>query len=743
VSTIGERLRAAVPSALLALVVLLPAAPGLVLGQSFYFRDLSRAFFPFRRFAVEGLRQGEVRWWNPYVHEGVPLSLPPISYPPDLLQLLWIDERWFSILLALHLPLAALGMAALGRALGASQPAAAGGALVYAMGGFALSTLNFYIYLQALAWAPLVVLALRKASEEGGKYLPLAALAIATSLSTTGIEISLQTVAIGLMLSLRPRKAASWLRLGGSLLLGVGLAAPILLVVRDLIRGSAREGGFPGEVVFAQSIHPVTFLQTVVGSLHGDLADPVGRWWGQNFFPLGFPYFLSFYLGATAVGLAVVSAAAPGAHRRRLALLGLAAGVVCLGRWAGGEWVQRWLGAQVGLRVPAKAFFTLHTAVALLASLALSDLLAGRRRRHYAAGLLAAGALALLPAALLLSSPLERWLLQGFFPPGMAWADRVAASRFALRDGATGALLALIGAAACALGGRRALPPPRIVGVLCGLMAVDLLRTGVGLNPTVTPSFFRLSEQTQQQAERLRAAAGRVLTCDIEGSPAYREALARRGARHEAWSFTILRETLTPSFNMGPAVRSALGRDLTMLAPQRQVLRPDEAACGRLDGILPRARAAGVTEVVSIDLLSHPELILGAQVQPREIAPLAIRYYRVARALPRIAIMDAPGRVLRVAERPGLIQVWAEASAAALLLVRDSHAPGWSAVRNGSPVPLAANDHLAVPLLPGANDVTLSYAPPSLLLGLWCAAAAAAASLFVWVLAGRGPAPAA
>src|SRR5215813_10292347 len=89
--------RAALPAALLALVVLLPVAPGLLRGQSFYFRDLSRHFFPLRRFALEGLRHGELRWWNPYVHEGVASSLPPISYPPDLLQLLWVDERWFSI----------------------------------------------------------------------------------------------------------------------------------------------------------------------------------------------------------------------------------------------------------------------------------------------------------------------------------------------------------------------------------------------------------------------------------------------------------------------------------------------------------------------------------------------------------------------------------------------------------------------------------------------------------------------
>jgi hypothetical protein len=370
--------------------------------------------------------------------------------------------------------------------------------------------------------------------------------------------------------------------------------------------------------------------------------------------------------------------------------------------------------------------------VALLVSLALSDLGAGRGHRRQVAALASAAGLALLPAALLLSPALERWLLHGFFPPGMPWADRVATSRFVLRDGAIGALMALAAAAACLLCGRRRLPPARAVAVLGGLLAVDLLRTGVGLNPTVTPSFFRLSEGTQRQAERLRAAGGRVLTCDIEGSAAYLEARARRGARHEAWSFAILRETLTPLFNLGPAVRSALGRDLTMLVPQRQVLTPDEAGCGALDQILPRARAAGVTELVSIDPLTHPELRPGAVVEPREIAPLAVHYYALAGALPRISIQGEPGGLLQVTERPGWIQVRAEAARPALLLVRDARAPGWSAVRNGRPVALTESGHLAVPLEPGPNQVVLSYTPPSLHRGLLCAVAAALATVLVW-----------
>src|SRR5262245_17746922 len=424
--------RAALPAALLALVVLLPVAPGLLRGQSLYFRDLSLHFFPLRRFALEGLRQGELRWWNPYVHEGTPTSLLPIGYPPDLLQLLWVDERWLSLLLALHLPLAALGLAALARDLGADRLPAAGGAMVYAMAGFALSTVNFYIYVQALAWAPLVILALRRVADHGPRRIPLAALAVGVAVSTTGIEVVAQALAVGLVLSLSRRPGRA-LQVAASTVLGAGLAAPVVLLLRDLVRGSARDAGFPAEVVLAHSIHPITLLQTVVGSLHGDLGDPTGRWWGENFFPGGFPYILSFYLGATALGLALVAASHPGRYRRRLALMALVALVVCLGRWAGGERVLEVLPFLGRFRFPSKAFFTVHLTVSVLVALALTDLGQGRFRRRQAAALLILAGLLLVPAVLLRYPPLERWLLLGFFPPPMGWAERLSASRFIAR----------------------------------------------------------------------------------------------------------------------------------------------------------------------------------------------------------------------------------------------------------------------------------------------------------------------
>src|SRR5262245_19381200 len=75
--------------AAVAAIAFLPFARGLLSGSCFYFRDLVVTFFPFRLFALDGLRAGDVRFWSAYTHEGEPLPMPALSYPLELLQLLW------------------------------------------------------------------------------------------------------------------------------------------------------------------------------------------------------------------------------------------------------------------------------------------------------------------------------------------------------------------------------------------------------------------------------------------------------------------------------------------------------------------------------------------------------------------------------------------------------------------------------------------------------------------------------
>lgn len=760
--------------ALTALLALLPFARGVLSGQCLYFRDLSRLFFPLRRFTVEGLLGGEVRYWNPFLHEGVPLLLPPLSYPLDLLQVFLPDERGFSLLLVLHVPLGALAFAALARGLDLSRVAAAGGALVYVLGGFFLSTLNLYVYVQAAAWAPLVVLATLRAADGDRRWLAGTAMLAAVALSSTGFEIVVQTFLFGLALALPRLDARRLARAGAGLLLGLGLAAPSAWVIHSMLPDSARGAGLPVDVVVSQSLHPLTLVQVLVGNWHGDLGDLTNRWWGSNFFPLGFPYFLSLYLGAAVLATAAVGARHGQGPRRRLLLLALLGLIVSLGRWAGIESIVAASPFLRAARFPSKAFFTFHLAVALLSALGLDRLArshAGAWRALAALGIGLGGVLLAAPALPLVAPASVRWFLAGFLPSSYSWPRRAQVADTILSDAALGgwaaASLALL--ALAVLRGR--FPAPRAAVAVAAILCGDLLRTGAGLNPMVTPAFYRLSPETARVAASVRGSGGRAFTCEPESDPAYFEARRWRPA-HDVWTFAVFMETLTPNYNVSFSVPTALSRDLTMLVPERRVLPPEDLGPADIAGIAGRLRRAGVSKVLCASPLSHPELRPRTSLAPARIAPLALHVYDLARPLPlravarelhpaaglaeaetlagapgfaerggvavegaQMAAREVTGRVVSLAERPDRLQLTVEADRPTVVVVRDAFAPGWTASVDGSPTPVLRADgrHRAVPIPAGRSRVTLSYRPPGLASGLAVAALSLIAVLGVWM----------
>jgi len=728
----SERREAALTAALVALVAFLPFLRGALAGACLYFRDLSLHFFPLRRFALEGLRHGELRLWNPLVHEGVPLPLPALGYPLDALGVIAPGEWLISLLLALHVPLGAVCFLRLARGLGLGREAAAGGALVYALGGFYLSTVNLYVYVQAAAWAPLVVLALMRLAEAGGRRaLAAAALAVAMALSTTGVEIVAQAVVAGALLGLSRRGLLpASARLAAGLGLGALLCAPVLALVAGQVESSARGQGFAPEVVLAHSLHPFALVQTLVGGLFGNPANLANEWWGQNFFPRGFPYVLSLYLGAPVVALAIAGAASGRAPSRRLVALVAIGLVVALGRWGGAAWLVEaspWLRL---FRFPVKAFFTVHLALSLLAALGLAALAEGRRRRTLAAASLGLGALlvALLLLPRVVPGPLASFSA-AFLPPGFPEAARGAVLGLVLRDAATGGALALAVALVAFLAATGRLSGARPAWLVLALAVVDLLRVGAGLNPMVAASFYTPSPELAERLPALRQ--GRVFTCPTDESPAYRAARVARGADHELWSFAVLAETLSPSFNVPLGVPTALSPDLTMLAPAERVLSPDRAACASLPALLPRLREAGVATVLSLDPLGDAELEPLFALAPARIAPLVVHGYGLRDPLPRIALAEGEGEVHVVSTKAQRLELAVETPGPAALVVRDGWAPGWSARIDGTPVAIPRGRHRQVPVPAGRHHVVMSYAPRGVALALGAALAAALAIGFL------------
>jgi len=716
-------LRSAAAAALAALLAFLPFARGVLRGEAFYFRDLAVYFFPLRRYVVEGLRELEVRFWNPYVYGGVPLALPPLSYPVELLQILVPDERGFTLLLALHLPLAAVGLYVLARSMGLGRVAAVGGAVVYSLGGFALSTVNLYVYLEAFAWGPFVIWGMIRAAQGGLRRAAVASALVAIALSTTAIELVAQTLLIGGLLALQGsrRSWAAGVRVGASVGLGLGMAAAPLIVVAGALAGSARGAGFPTAITLAHSVHPMTFLQIVVGGLYGDLNRIADRFWGQNFFPLGFPYLLSLYLGATTLALAAVGAFRASPSRLRLLVLLLLALVVCLGPWAGLEPLVDAVPLVRRIRYPSKAFFTAHTCIALLASLGLDALgrsLGGRSWRGLAVSLAGMGGVLLAAPWLPFLLPHAiRWFLIHFFPADASLAIRIQWLGLILEDAARGGLLVAAAASVAILGASRRLRPLLATGALVALVATDLLRTGAGLNPTVGRDFYTLSAETREWADRVRGK-GRIFTCDVGQSPSYLRVRSLRPGGHETWSFTLLAESLTPLLNLETRLPSALSPDLTMLVPVDRVSSPDQASCRDLDGLLPRLREGGVSHVLSLDPLHSSDLTPAGSLAPERIAPAVIHLYALREPRPEIELEN--GSVARFQESPSEVRFETESLEATTARVNVTPHAGWMARVDDQPAPVTATSdgRIAVRLAQGHHQVGLRFRPPGLTAGL-------------------------
>jgi hypothetical protein len=740
---------------LVLVVTFLPFARGALLGEALFFRDLSQQFFPIRRFVVEGLRSGEVRFWDPYVHEGEPVFPPPISYPLDLLQVLLPNEPGFSLLLVLHVPLAALGFLLLCRELGVSAVPAAVGASIYALGGICLSSVSLYLVLQAIAWAPLVVLGLWRAARGGAGDFVLSSLLGAVALSTIGVEFVGQAVLLGLVLGFSRQRPWGGPRAAASLLPALALTAPSLELVHQLTQAS-RAQGISTSAVLHHSAHPVMLIQVLIANLFGDLSALYQGFTGYAYTG-AFPYFPSLYLGAAALALAILGIRSGAGIARRIAILASLFLLLCLGRHVGLAAVVDLIPPGLRLfRHPVKAFFTVHFSVALLAALGMDGLLRAEPHRWRRLGRLAlglGGALLLVPVVLGFWPSALAALAEAFYPASLPAAARLSAGRAVLLDAGVGALPALLlGLVAMAVAASR-ISPGRGAAAALALVCLDLLRAGAGLNPTVAPSFYELSPEMAPVTDDLRRDGGRVFTCEPEFSVLFQPALATIRTGQDVWVSSVYLESLAPFFNVDFSVPSAYSLDSTMLVEGRRQLSRAECSCHFLDAVLGRLRVAGVAFLLSFAPLDHPDLELEATAAPRRVAPLRLWVYRLRDAWPlrfvaahavpardrleatalswlrprssreEVAIQGlespvtgATGRIVSFSQRAGERRLVVEADRKTVVVLRESDHPGWRARVDGRAAPILVADgrHMAVAVPAGRSTVELSFRPPGM-----------------------------
>jgi len=737
---------------LVGLAAFLPDPAAAVPGRSYFFRDFSVAFYPLRLFFARELREGRVPFWNPYIYEGS-FALPTF-YPLDLLHVLDPSPAWVSWLLTLHLPLAAVGAYVLARELGAVRWGAFVAGSAFALGGLGLSSLNLYVFLQALALAPFLAVALRRAARQGGRWIPVAGVLLAVSVSTLAVEFVAQGVLLGLALALAANPSRpGFLRCGIAGALGLGLAAVPVAVTLGLLGETPRGAGFGRDVALANEVHPVVLLQSLVANLFGSLADPATAWWGGAFFSKGLPYFLSIYVGPLVLALAWVGIAELRERDKRV--LGVLLVGAALGLWYS-------LGARGGLaaalshlpgfsafRFPSKALLLPHMALALLAGLGSTRLRRGRDwpRVRDAAACIGGVLVAVMVALWTLGAPLAQWAR---LQPGSLTSVRAAVTYSALGS----ALIALTLGVLAALAARGKVEAGRAV-VLCAVLVVfDLGRAGIGMNPQVAPAFFApLPELAALHLDAL--AGGRVFSYGLDHSPRFRQVLAAGGRKLAFASFFLNRQMLAPYNNMLDRVEATEATDLTSFVPRARELGPadyDPAAAGEL---LPFLRNAAVARVLSLDPLSHPALSVVARVpligdagtiHVYGVADPAPRSYVACRVRPAVTqdealtlpyrgdfdlaadvALEVAGAVscrqataTRVSGVPGRQSFDTLSDGQGYLVVRDSYARGWAAQVDGAPARVlrANGKHQAVAVPGGQHHVELRYSAPGSTVGV-------------------------
>jgi hypothetical protein len=509
-------------------------------------------------------------------------------------------------------------------------------------------------------------------------------------------------------------------------------------------------------------------------------------YWGQPFFPDGYPYLLGLYVG---VPLALLAACA-GRGQRRLWLFVALGALLSMGDHGPlGPLVAPLL---TWMRAPVKLLFW--------STLALS-LLAGR-------GLDRAGAvparLALAPGVVVLSLGLVlfRWptlpasafgaLLPELRDPRAAF---VIAHQWPARFAASGAIALAVGLMLrrrLAAGGAFAGPPA--AGLLAGLLAgLDLLGVNGAINRTAPATFYELAPPLQQLVGGARAAPGRWFSYGAAACAPLRWKPELARANSDVALYSAERQSLLPRTHVLDGLEAVYDEDRTGTAPPGATLDALERTPARYRQTHPRLRLAGTRWLLSFRELPEDLLRLHGEASvPELLDPL--RLYELRDALPRAfwvgehelvpdrsalwrRVLEGSFDPLRVvllehapAPIPGAATAGARGGEAAsavrparvsaepidphtlrirvdsppgFVVVLDGHHRDWNAKAGGAELPvLRANfRYMAVQTPGGPLEILLHYSPRWRPLGLALLALGAAAATVLACARARGPAP--
>ena len=739
---------------LLALVVALLLFP-LVLGQSFWLRDMLVFAYPLKAYLRQRLLHGELALWNPRLGLGRPflgVVQPGVLYPLNVVLLLPYP-RGVDAFFALHAFVAAFGARAWCRARGDGETAATFGGALFALSGYYVSQLvgngSFAV---GAAWIPWALAAHARALA-GTLSSRRAIAAVAGCLGLMVLGGDPQAAWFAGVLSTTQALGAGGRRplarglvvVAAAALLAAALAAAQLLPALE-VAAVGRPGGVPLADASHWSFPPIRLVELVWPAAFGPYYSerwPIHALYDEGTGVAYEPWSAGIYLGLATplLALAALARRRPRAADVALAVTALTLLVVAMGAHAPlFALFHDWVPGVRQFRYPEKYLLPVTLCLTTLAARGLDVVTAEPRRLLIVAVVVwAALAVAAMASVHLGGEWVARWL--GRLPPervhdaGVWLAQRAHRSIFV----ATLMTLGLLVARA-----RRALP--RTLALVVAVVTV----ADVGIESAqlcdFAPSSLYVETPPPIVAARQRAGAGNFrlyrpsqLIFDAPGVPA--RALLRATLRPDCG----LEDDVTqieaydnfPLAHMTALWTALQGRPLQLLqmTATRFALLP--SSLFRPQPSLTLVRQWPALQALLAEVTPPPPrayLAADARVAADDAAAqvLAARDFQPGRSVVLApgdgaqTVAQAVGDCRIVADAPERIVIHCRSDRPSFAVLADSWFPGWSARVDGHAAPIVrANLAMrAVPLPAGEHDVAFVYRPAHLGLGLFISAVA-------------------
>ena len=448
-------------------------------GRVLYYGDLTLQFIPWRTFARAELLHGRLPLWLPDTYLGLPFlgnDQSAVLYPWHWLCLPFSPARQIALGCLVHLQLAASGMYCFARARGRSRRAALIAGLALGLGGFCVSKQQFPSLADTIAWLPWLAWSAQQVTARPGLRGMLPAVLV-VGLQWLAGHAQMSVMGLGLVTGWQVFRPAGrgargrWLAAVGW---GTALAAAQLLPTFELLGWSARTG-FSLADAARFNVPPWQLLQLALPACFGHPAGPL------PYFGVGPFWETTWYVGLVALPLACAGAV----RHRAWFVVAFASVVLAFGIYSPVyPLVVKLLPALAMFRDPAR--FTLYAsfALALLAADGYDEQGGvARRAAGVLAGVAVLGWLCTLALPTSLWQAAAEWLLAQ--SPSKSVGDVALLAAGWRSELGTQLLLAAVvtGLVAGLLGGeaRKLLP---------GLLAVELIAHGLGLNPSLPAAVF-------------------------------------------------------------------------------------------------------------------------------------------------------------------------------------------------------------------------------------------------------------